>query len=107
MHFKTCELWLKQVVYLSFLLLVGEGGGCPDGWYKLRERCYRLGGMTEATRKTWEAAHADCQVDGGVNGGLASIQLYGIQCKFAPRNSRGGIGSLLDPCFDALEQHTL
>ncbi len=64
---------------------MGEGGGCPGGWYRLTDRCYRLGGQTEATRKTWQDAQADCMVDAGDNGNLASINIYGIQCKLSIR----------------------
>ncbi|XP_072020013.1 LOW QUALITY PROTEIN: uncharacterized protein [Amphiura filiformis] len=59
--------------------VLGNEGGCPSGWYRLRDRCYKLGGMTEATRKTWQNAQADCKVDGGASGYLASINVYGIQ----------------------------
>ena len=47
-------------------------GGCPEGWYKLLNKCYRLMGFMDEDRKNWFDARDDCQsLD--ANGNLATL----------------------------------
>ena len=61
---------------------VGPVGGCPDGWYKLRDACYKLGGGPDAPSNllTWYEAKEQCAVD-GINGHMATIANNGLQGK--------------------------
>ena len=65
-----------------YIFVVGPVGGCPDGWYKLRDMCYKLGGGPDdpTNLQTWYAARETCSTD-GPNGHLACIENNGLQGK--------------------------
>ena len=42
------------------------GGGCPDNWFRYRNRCFLYNGLTNAEdRKNFTDAEADCVTKGG------------------------------------------
>ncbi|XP_072021157.1 lymphocyte antigen 75-like [Amphiura filiformis] len=65
--------------YVCKAPVFGEGGGCPNGWYKLKDRCFLLGGQDESQRLSWQDAQNVCLTQGGQIGNLATIQNSGIQ----------------------------
>ena len=65
---------------ILFMSTVGTTGGCPDGWYKLINRCYRLYGRLGDETRNFDEANSFCR--SFEDGNLASIQLQSQQCKY-------------------------
>ncbi len=61
---------------------MGPVGGCEQGWYKLLDRCYMLGGRAGGNDMlTWYDAQTECANAPG--GHLAEIYNSGLQGEFA------------------------
>ena len=61
---------------------VGAEGGCPQDWYKLDRKCYKLEGVNEPV--TWSEAQAWCSDPANAigDGNLATVFHPGLQCKY-------------------------
>ena len=86
----NCYLYSPLYFSIAISLIVGPVGGCPLGWYKLRDRCYKLGGGPDNPTdvQTWYDARGTCATE-GPNGHLASVTENGLQGKKGERERRG------------------
>ena len=79
-HF-VCQFILGKTVEPEPIPDFTGYGGCPDGWYRYRTRCFQYNGLENGSknRKNFTDAEEDCKEKGG---NLASVYDEYYNCEF-------------------------